>query len=99
MAAKQSESCRFPVSLRALIQRINRKLKPQDEMLKTLRGERCRNELGNYYIVDFNRNCILHKWIDPEALGRDLGVLHPWERLEDELDRLEAERPQPKGKG
>jgi hypothetical protein len=40
-----------PVSMRALVQRINRKLAQDGEVLKKLRGERYRAEFGDYYIV------------------------------------------------
>jgi hypothetical protein len=73
-----------PVSLRALIARINRKLRHDGEILKTLRGERGRTDLGDYYIVDIQRNCIIQTDVDPEKLGRDLGVLAKWERVEEE---------------
>jgi hypothetical protein len=70
-----------PVSMRAVIQRINRKLAPDLEGLKTTRGGRARLELGDYYVIDFNRNFILHKDVDPERMARELGVLQPWEEV------------------
>ena len=39
---------KVPVSMRAVIQRINRKLTDDDEVLKTTRGERARFDLGDY---------------------------------------------------
>ena len=65
----------IPVSLRALIARINRALKHEDQMLEITRGERWRASQGDYYIVDTKRNWMLHHHIDPEALGRELKVL------------------------
>jgi hypothetical protein len=60
---------RTPVTTRAVIQRINRKLKPDLEMLKVTRGNRWRREVGDYYVIDFNRNWIIHKHVDPVAGG------------------------------
>lgn len=74
---------KVPVTTRALIQRINRKLKPEQERLKTLRGDRWRGDLGDYFVVDFFTNRIVAQHVDPEKLGRELGVLQPWERVQD----------------
>jgi hypothetical protein len=69
------------VSLRALIQRINRKLALDDEKLKASRGARAIQDLGDYYILDFSRNVISAKYVDPESLGREMEVLAPWESV------------------
>lgn len=73
-----------PVTMRALIQRINRKLRPDDEMLKVARGERARAQLGDYYAIDFNRNIVTAQHVDPEKWGREMNVLAPWEHVSDE---------------
>jgi hypothetical protein len=73
-----------PVTTRALLQRINRALKKDDEMLKTTRGERGRSDLGDYYVLDLNRNFVTRHDVDPEALGRKLGVLKDFEHIEEE---------------
>ena len=70
-----------PVSSRALIQRINRKLRSDDELLKKARPRSGWNELGDYYVVNFRMNWIAAKDVDIEELGRELGVLQPQERL------------------
>jgi hypothetical protein len=70
-----------PVSMRAVIQRINRKLSPRLEALKTTRGDRWRPELGDYYLLDLNRNCIIGKDVNPEKMAREIGVLEPWEEV------------------
>lgn len=74
---------RVPVTRRALTQRINRALKKDARMLKTPRGE-ARNELGNYYVLDLNRNRVVEKHVDVEAMGRALGVLQKFEALSSE---------------
>jgi hypothetical protein len=72
------------VTMRALIQRINRKLSTDQEVLKKTRGERACQDLGDYYVLNVNRNWIVGKDVAPEALGRKLGVLSAWEAVIDE---------------
>jgi hypothetical protein len=72
-----------PVTMRALIQRINRKLSAEEEMLKVTRGDRWRGDLGDYYVVDMNRNHLVSTHVDVAALGRKLGVLAAWENVEE----------------
>jgi hypothetical protein len=64
-----------PVTMRALIQRINRKLKLQDEKLKTARSRRVESSVGRYYTIDPKQNFVVHDHLDPEAIARELGVL------------------------
>jgi hypothetical protein len=78
-----------PVSKRALIQRINRQLAKEGQagqMVKATRGDSARKELGDYYAVDLGRNAVVSKQVDLEDLGRKLGVLQPYERLEEDPD-------------
>jgi hypothetical protein len=70
---------KVPVSKAALVARINRKLKPDWEMVRATRGERWRPELGDWYAVDLRRNAILATHLDLEEYGRDLGVLREFE--------------------
>jgi hypothetical protein len=77
--AKQVTDDRIPVSRRALIQRINRKL-PGYKTLKTTRGLNGTG-LGRHYIIDEYNNSITR--VDPEKLGRELGVLRGYERVAD----------------
>ena len=70
---------KVPVTMRALIQRINRALKQDNEILKTARGERLRQGVGDYYVLDLSGNFILNKDVDPVAMARDMEVLQPWE--------------------
>lgn len=64
----------IPVTLRAVIARINRALAHREEMLHTSRSARCRAELGDHYVRDWRANSIVDTHVDPEALARDLGV-------------------------
>jgi hypothetical protein len=71
-----------PVTTRALIQRINRKLAAQGQTLRKARGASCAG-LGDYYVIDTRRNAVTLKRVGLEALGRELEALHPWESLAD----------------
>jgi hypothetical protein len=76
-----------PVGKRALIQRLNRALAKcgdSGEMLRTPRGEKARQDLGEYYVLDLRHNCVIDKDVDLEEYGRDLGVLKPYEALREE---------------
>ena len=78
---RKPTSAKSPVSARALLQRIQRVLQKRDELIRTTRGGRAEIELGEYYIVDVQRDAIVTKDVDIEALGRELEVLKPWEEL------------------
>jgi hypothetical protein len=69
------------VTERALFQRINRKLKEEGEQLRTARTPAVEASVERYYILDVNRNFIAHEHVEMEALGRELGVLQPWEKV------------------
>ena len=75
---------RVPVTMRALVQRINRRLRKEEEMLRKARGTRWWRDLGEWYIVNFNRNTIVAGHVDPKELGRELGVLRNWETVASE---------------
>jgi hypothetical protein len=77
MATKPIKS---PVTKRALVQRINRKLAAKGEKLIATRGEIAQSELGDFYRVNAH-GAITSKNDEPEKLGRELGVLKPYEVL------------------
>jgi hypothetical protein len=53
------------MTTKALIQRINRKLKPNLRVLKTTRGNGClRVNFGRYYVFDIRRNCVIEDHVD-----------------------------------
>lgn len=83
MATKKAEPVRVPVSKRALIQRINRKLAADMQVLKTCRGARAQLDLGDYYILDGSLNVPSDTHVDIEELGRDMGCLSSWEKLQE----------------
>ena len=76
-----------PVSERALVQRVNRKLRHDDRRLCAARGFWAEGthydstDLGRYYVVDVMRNAVVDRQVDLETYGRDLGVLASWESL------------------
>ena len=74
---------RVPVSARAILQRINRKLKPDWKQLKTGRGLLLERTVGRYYVI--RRNCVTQQYVDVEDLARELKVLQSWEELRAEL--------------
>lgn len=80
---------KMEVSKRALIQRINRKLRADADgdslanQVKTARGAKARQQVGEYYLLNPRRNSIVETNIDLEQMGRKLEVLANWERLVD----------------
>jgi hypothetical protein len=73
------------VSMKSLMQRVNRKLAEQGERLRKTRSVRDFCNLGEYFTVDVQHNCVVRHHVDPEALARELGALQPWERVEEGL--------------
>lgn len=79
------QASKVAVTRAAVIQRVNRKLRHDDEQLRATRSERARTDVGDYYVVDMNRNAIILRDVDPEALARKLGVLKPWESVVEDV--------------
>ena len=74
---------KVPVNERALMQRLNRALAKDELVVKKCRQDsRAHQELGDYYVVDFNRNFIVEKNLDLtdlQSMGRAKKVLADWE--------------------
>jgi hypothetical protein len=71
-----------PVTERALVQRINRKLKAEHQQLRATRpGTRAEREMGHYYIHDYRRNVVTVTRCDVEDLAKEWEVLEAWEEL------------------
>ena len=69
-------------NLSALVARINRKLeKLNDNRLRKSRGLNAFNNLGEYYVLDVNRNLIIDTSVNVESLARELGVMHEFETV------------------
>lgn len=81
------QQMKVPVTTRAVVQRINRKLAGEGRLgrkLKATRGGRWRSTVGDFYVLDIDRNLVVEQHVNPEALARKLGVLEPWEQVHDE---------------
>jgi len=79
---KKNTKC--PVTRRAVIQRINRRLAPDWRALRTSRGWGATSNLGTHYLLDTYRNEVVDTHVDVEGYARELGALEPWESLVDE---------------
>jgi hypothetical protein len=78
---EKKRTTRIKITERALFQRVNRRLKQDGEKLSTARSDSVEIEVGHYFIVNTNRNAITAQHVDLEKLGRELGVIQPWEEL------------------
>ena len=67
----------------AVVQRIRRKLRNTDYMLRKARGERQQVDCGRFYIINTNLNALLWHDVDLEAFARELGVLRVYESVGD----------------
>lgn len=63
------------VTTAAVINRINRKLKPEMRRVRKIRGEQAISTFGEYALWDDRGNHPIDTDIDVEKLARDLGVL------------------------
>jgi hypothetical protein len=72
------------ISEDAVLQRINRRLKPDLRGVKKTRGARAYHDLGDYYLIDYDRNWIVDHHLDLEDLARELGCLADDEQLAEE---------------
>ena len=74
-----------PVTMRAIVQRINRKLAADGyRRLKQSRGRPWKyldREVGKWFLVDGSRNRVERTHVNPEQFAKELGVLQPWEHV------------------
>ena len=82
----KSKTIQLPVSARALKQRINRKLKPHQQLKEAREGSLIYKDCGRYFVIDHRIAAVLSRFtdLDLEKFGRELGVLSPAERLDDD---------------
>jgi hypothetical protein len=79
---------KMPVQERTLLARINRHLAHDNERVHVTReGGRAATDLGRFYVIRYGRggdepstNIIDHH-VDIEEMGRELGLLRPYEVL------------------
>ena len=85
-AARQAKPSKVPVSERAVVQRINRKLRQEHEQLHATRpGTQAELTLGRYYVRNVTGNYIVSMHVDVEKLGREVEAIAEWEEMvEDE---------------
>jgi hypothetical protein len=69
------------ITARAAKERINRELAPDLRALKTARTPQAIIDHGKYYVVDFERNYLVHRDVNLEEYGQKLGVIHGWESV------------------
>ena len=80
--SKAKEDQKVPVSVRAIIQRLNRKLKEKGQILKATRdGSAAEVDMGKYYIIDIDRNILMYHHTDLENCARNNGALAEWEAI------------------
>jgi hypothetical protein len=72
-----------PVSMKALVRRVNRRLVKQGQKLIKTRGERVRAELGDMYVIDTNTSALILFRVNVEVLARELGALQTWQKVAD----------------
>jgi len=92
---KEKALPKVPVSERALIARINRRLRKDGEELRKTRSFRARLDLGYYYIIDISRSFVVEKGFYPCDLvdmARELGVLKPYEVVVDNEGKVLCEK-------
>jgi hypothetical protein len=81
---KKKSQLKVPVSERALIARINRRLAVKDESLefRKSRSEYMRREWGAYHVLN-TRLGVIRGWkdIDLESFAKEWGALKPYEKL------------------
>ena len=69
------------VRVRAVIQRINRKLAAKGQILMATRQMKMTRYFGDYYLLDLSGN-VIDMDVEPENLARKLGVLTEEEKVE-----------------
>ena len=74
-----------PVTTRAMLQRLDRRLRSKGKMLKSPRGWADRSALGDYFIVNLDSGKVADCKLTEEkleAMARELGALRDWEEVE-----------------
>lgn len=79
--ARGRAATKVPVSRVALVARVNRRLAENNEQLRASKGAAAKQEMGDYYIVNTQKNEMTNSNLDLEGLARELKCLQPWETL------------------
>jgi hypothetical protein len=72
---------KVPVSVRAIVQRINRVLQENDRQLKAARGGRALQACGRFYVINVKSNTVVQHNVDLSELAQELGTIKPFEAL------------------
>lgn len=70
-----------PVTRRAVMQRVNRKLGQRNEALRAWRTSSQEYTAGDLYHLDFDANAVLDVNVDLEPFARQVGALQRWEEI------------------
>lgn len=77
-------SKKIPVSEKAVLARVNRRLDRDDQAVKKTRRKSIVSYIGEYTRVDYRRGGVVENHVDLEALAREVGALEPWETMEEQ---------------
>jgi hypothetical protein len=72
---------KVPVSHRALLARLNRKLRAKDLIIRKARGAAAIAEVGEYYTLDLNANLLIEKDVNLEQIAEQHDALAPYEAM------------------
>jgi len=76
---------RAAVTMRAMLQRLNRRLAKEHKMVKRPRGRGDNPHLGRFFVVDTSSKLVVDTKVSPkrlEEMARQLGCLAAWEEVE-----------------
>ncbi len=73
---------KLPITERALVARMNRKLEMMNKMLRKHKPDSRLSETGRFYIVDLKQGQIERQGSDLESWAREIGCLKDYEQLE-----------------
>ena len=69
------------VTYRALFQRINRALAKTDRKLCASRSAATKAAWGEYHLISLSADIVCALHVNPEELGRELGIIFPGEKV------------------
>jgi hypothetical protein len=70
------------IDRQAVLRRVNRRLKASGEQMFRTRGQRAAQEVGEWFVA--NSKAVTGERLELEPVARKLGVLRPWERVDEE---------------
>ncbi len=72
---------RIAIDKRALIDRVNRRLKKNNQRLYRAKGANMLKDLGACYIVDLSKEHVAQRHVKLEKFAREIGALKPYEYI------------------